>query len=75
MVFAGRFLLIEAHNLFGGLSAIDKARLTVVSDYMSVTFRDIQAAAKRIVGHVYQSPCPPSIALSEATGMNIFCKL
>jgi len=75
LLFAGRFLPIEAHNLFGGLSAIDNAHLTVVSDYMSVIFRDIQAAAKRIAGHVYQSPCPPSIALSEATGMNIFCKL
>ena len=42
---------------------------------MSVTFHDIQEAASRIAGAIYQSPCPPSIPLSEATGMNIFCKL
>src|SRR6267378_3817568 len=42
---------------------------------MPVQFRDIEAAAKRISGAVVQSPCPPSIPLSEATGMNIFCKL
>jgi threonine dehydratase len=40
-----------------------------------VTFQDICAAAKRVAGHIYESPCPPSIPLSEATGMNIFCKL
>ena len=42
---------------------------------MSVTFPDIQAAAKRIAGQVIQSPCPRSIPLSEATGFNVFCKL
>jgi threonine dehydratase len=42
---------------------------------MSVSFADIQAAAGRVSGHVVQSPCPASIPLSEATGMNIFCKL
>ncbi|MDR3456546.1 MAG: threonine ammonia-lyase [Verrucomicrobiae bacterium] len=42
---------------------------------MPVTFQNIREAAGRIAGHVYQSPCPPSIPLSEATGMNIFCKL
>src|SRR3954463_13496810 len=42
---------------------------------MPVEFRDIEAAAKRISGAVIQSPCPPSIPLSEATGMNIYCKL
>ena len=42
---------------------------------MSVTFPDILAAAKRIAGSIYQSPCPSSIPLSEAAGMNIFCKL
>ena len=42
---------------------------------MSVTFSDIQAAAKRIAGQVIQSPCPRSIPLSEATGLNVFCKL
>src|SRR3954468_1706968 len=42
---------------------------------MSVTYQDIEAAAKRISGQVVESPCPLSIPLSEATGMNIFCKL
>src|SRR4051795_1511636 len=42
---------------------------------MSVTFGDIQQAAKRIAGHVVQTPCPLSIPLSEATGANIYCKL
>src|SRR5258708_119461 len=42
---------------------------------MSVIFRDIQEAAKRIAGHVIQSPCPLSIPLSEATGLRVFCKL
>src|SRR3954451_16872064 len=42
---------------------------------MSITFREIQAAAKRIAGHIVASPCPSSIPLSEITGMKIFCKL
>ena len=42
---------------------------------MPVQIEDIQAAANRIAGHVIESPCPASIPLSEATGMNIFCKL
>src|SRR5438093_1238508 len=42
---------------------------------MPVSFQDIEAAAKRIAGHVIESPCPASIPLSEATGMKIFCKL
>ena len=42
---------------------------------MPVQFQDIQAAAKRISGFVIESPCPVSIPLSEATGMQIFCKL
>lgn len=40
-----------------------------------ITFADIEAARKRIEGAVYYSPCPPSIPLSECTGMEIFCKL
>jgi threonine dehydratase len=40
-----------------------------------VTFQDIEAARKRIADAVYYSPCPPSISLSEITGMKIFCKL
>lgn len=42
---------------------------------MVVTFQEIEAAAKRIAGQVVESPCPRSIPLSEATGMQIFCKL
>lgn len=42
---------------------------------VSVRFQDIQAAAAGIAGRVIQSPCPLSIPLSEATGLNIFCKL
>lgn len=40
-----------------------------------ITFQDIEQARNRIKGAVYYSPCPPSIPLSEATGMEIFCKL
>ena len=40
-----------------------------------ITFKDIEAARKRIAGAVYYSPCPASIPLSEITGMEIFCKL
>jgi len=40
-----------------------------------VTFQDIEGARKRIADAVYYSPCPPSIPLSEITGMQIFCKL
>jgi len=40
-----------------------------------VTFQDIEAARGRIADAVYYSPCPPSIPLSEITGMRIFCKL
>jgi len=40
-----------------------------------VTFQDILAAADRIAGSIIQSPCPLSIPLSEATGINVYCKL
>ena len=40
-----------------------------------VTFQDVEAARERIARAVYYSPCPPSIPLSEITGMEIFCKL
>ncbi|HEY5037221.1 MAG TPA: threonine ammonia-lyase [Chthoniobacterales bacterium] len=39
------------------------------------TFADIEEAAGRIKGAVYESPCPQSIPLSELTGMQIYCKL
>ncbi len=42
---------------------------------LPVRFEDVEAAAKRIAGQVIESPCPLSIPLSEATGMEIFCKL
>ncbi len=42
---------------------------------MPVVFAEIQAAARRIAGHVVETPCPESIPLSEATGMRIACKL
>src|SRR2546422_8456796 len=40
-----------------------------------ITFKEIEDARERIAGAVYYSPCPPSIPLSEITGMEIFCKL
>lgn len=40
-----------------------------------VAFTDIEAAAQRIQGRVVATPCPHSIPLSEATGMEIYCKL
>jgi threonine dehydratase len=39
-----------------------------------ISFADIEAARERIKGAVCYSPCPPSVALSELTGMQIFCK-
>jgi threonine dehydratase len=42
---------------------------------MLVTFGDIEAAATRIKNRVVMTPCQRSIPLSEATGLNIFCKL
>jgi threonine dehydratase len=40
-----------------------------------ITFQDIEAARQRTKDAVYYSPCPPSIPLSEVTGMDVFCKL
>src|SRR5207237_8661286 len=42
---------------------------------MPITIQDIEDAARRIAGSVLNSPCPVSIPLSEASGMQIFCKL
>src|SRR5579863_1205901 len=42
---------------------------------MGVEFSDIRSAAGRIGGRVVYSPCPASVPLSLATGMEIFCKL
>ena len=41
----------------------------------AVSFLEIEAAAERIRGAVVDTPCPFSIPLSEATGMQIFCKM
>ena len=41
----------------------------------AILFRDVEAAAGRIAGAVINTPCPPSIPLSEATGMQVFCKM
>jgi threonine dehydratase len=40
-----------------------------------VQLHDVEAAAERIRGAVLRTPCPPSAALSEITGCEIFCKL
>src|SRR5947207_13920553 len=42
---------------------------------LPVTLADIRAAAVRIKGAVYRSPCPYSLALSRFTGCEIYCKL
>jgi len=39
-----------------------------------VSLADVQAAAARIHGAVLRTPCTPSVALSEITGAEIFCK-
>ncbi len=41
----------------------------------AISFRDVEAAAERIRGTVVNTPCPFSIPLSEATGMQVFCKM
>src|SRR5437763_9904017 len=41
----------------------------------SISLADIRAAAERIKGAVYRSPCPYSLALSRFTGCEIYCKL
>jgi threonine dehydratase len=40
-----------------------------------ITFDDIKTARERIGDALFYSPCPPSVALSEITGMQIYCKL
>ena len=39
-----------------------------------ITFRDVEAARDRIAGAVFRSDCRHSIPLSEAIGVEIFCK-
>jgi threonine dehydratase len=41
----------------------------------AISFRDVEAAAERIRGAVVHTPCPLSIPLSEATGMQVYCKM
>ncbi|MDB6067678.1 MAG: Threonine dehydratase [Pedosphaera sp.] len=45
------------------------------SHSMSVQISDVISAAERIKGRVVYSPCPASVPLSVATGMEIYCKL
>src|SRR2546422_4506903 len=40
-----------------------------------ITFKEIEDARERVKGAVFYSPCPPSIPLSEISGMQIYCKL
>src|SRR6476620_12161883 len=42
---------------------------------LTTTVHDIEEAAARIKGAVYESPCPQSIPLSELTGMTIHFQL
>ncbi|MDP9173583.1 MAG: threonine ammonia-lyase [Planctomycetota bacterium] len=42
---------------------------------LPVTLEYIRAAAHRIKGAVYRSPCPYSLQLSRLCGCNIYCKL
>jgi threonine dehydratase len=42
---------------------------------ISITIEEIRAAASRIAGAVYRSPCPYSLSLSRLTGCEIYCKL
>ena len=50
-------------------------KLSTRSAPLTTTFHDIEEAATRIKGAVYEPPCPRSIPLSELTGMKIHCKL
>lgn len=40
-----------------------------------VTLADIRAARERIASGIEQTPCPPSVPLSELTGLSVRCKL
>jgi len=41
----------------------------------AVTIDDIRAAHERIASGIARTPCPPSIPLSDLTGLRIWCKL
>src|SRR5258706_14013443 len=41
---------------------------------MTITLKDIQAAAATIQGQVVETPCLPSRTLSEITGAQVFLK-
>jgi threonine dehydratase len=49
--------------------------MSAISTANKCTFDDVKAAAGRIAGAVLESPCPRSIPLSDAIGMQIYCKL
>jgi threonine dehydratase len=40
-----------------------------------ITFDDVLAARERIGDAIYYSPCPRSVALSQITGCDIYCKM
>jgi threonine dehydratase len=42
---------------------------------LPVTLNDIRDAQTRLTGSIYVSPCPESAALSDLTGVRVFCKL
>ena len=42
---------------------------------LEINLSDVQAARKRLDGHIYYSPCPRSEILSELTGQTIYLKL
>src|SRR5688572_26918994 len=44
-------------------------------DAATVTLADIEAAARRIEGAVYRSPCVYSLQLSRRCGAEVYCKL
>src|SRR4051794_40731365 len=63
----------EAEQGPGG--AVDRGGLADGKCGMGVDFDAITAAAGRIKNRVVYTPCPPSGALSQATGMSVYCKL
>src|SRR5882762_11408852 len=46
-----------------------------LSSPLPITLADVRAAAARIAGAVYRSPCPYSLSLSRFCGCEIYCKL
>src|SRR5947209_15275101 len=42
---------------------------------LPVSIEDVRAAAERIGGAIYRSPCPYSLSLSRLCRCDVFCKL